>query len=590
MQTSPPDTASSAQPLTGGGGASSARSPLGVGPRARRIRLIGGLVLFVYVATHYLNHMLGLHSLALMEAGRDWFLAVWRFPPLEIILALSLVSHVALSLLKAAQSRTFKMTKWEWAQLALGLAIPFLLAGHVIGTRGLSLRDGLTDMYAWSMWALWPSNALLQGIAIFTVWAHGCIGLHFWLRLRTWYAPLAPWLLGLAVLWPVLAYAGFADAGQEIQRMIAANRDWVKDLLNTVGFGGSDSFNWVKSTTETAKIGAGVSIAIAAIWRTLSWYRAKRAQGVKVLYPDGTSIQVAPGVSVLEASRLAGVPHASVCGGRGRCSTCRVRITSGLDDAPAPDEGELKVLKRINASDGVRLACQLRPNKNIAVAPLLPPNATPKDARSRADHETGAEREIAIMFVDIRAFTKISEDKLPFDIVFLLNQYFRAMGEAIEQNGGQLDKFIGDGIMALFGIQAGPGAGCRQALAATAQMSTALDELNRTLANDLDAPLRIGVGVHVGPVIVGEMGYQNATSVTAIGDAVNVASRLEPMTKEYGAEAIVSQEVLTTAGVPVGSFPVTTVEVHGRDAPLDVVVLKTGSTIATALEAAGSEG
>ena len=291
-----------------------------------------------------------------------------------------------------------------------------------------------------------------------------------------------------------------------------------------------------------------------------------------------------------EASRLVGVPHASVCGGRGRCSTCRVRITSGLDDAPAPDEGELKVLKRINAAPGVRLACQLRPSKNIAVAPLLPPNATPKDARSRADHETGAEREIAIMFVDIRAFTKISEDKLPFDIVFLLNQYFRAMGEAIEQNGGQLDKFIGDGIMALFGIQAGPGAGCRQALAATAQMSTALDELNRTLANDLDEPLRIGVGVHVGPVIVGEMGYQNATSVTAIGDAVNVASRLEPMTKEYGAEAIVSQEVLTTAGVPVGSFPVTTVEVHGRDAPLDVVVLKTGSTIATALEAAGSEG
>ena len=590
MQTSPPDTAFSARPLAEGGGGSSARSPLGIGPRARRIRLTGGLVLFVYVATHYLNHMLGLHSLALMEAGRDWFLAVWRFPPLEIILALSLVSHVALSLLKAAQSRTFKMTKWEWAQLALGLAIPFLLANHVIGTRGLSLRDGLADMYAWSVWALWPSFALLQGIAIFTVWAHGCIGLHFWLRLRAWYAPVAPWLLGLAVLWPVLAFAGFADAGQEIQRMIAANRGWVQDLFDSVGFGGSESFNWVKSTTENAKIVAGAMIAVAAFWRTLSWYRAKRAQGVKILYPDGSSIQVAPGVSILEASRLAGVPHASVCGGRGRGSTCRVRITSGLDDAPAPDEGEVKVLKRINASAGVRLACQLRPAKNIAVAPLLPPNATPKDARSRADHEIGAEREIAIIFVDIRAFTKISEDKLPFDIVFLLNQYFRAMGEAIEQNGGKLDKFIGDGIMALFGIQTGPGAGCRQALAATAQMSTALDELNRTLANDLEAPLRIGVGVHVGPVIVGEMGYQNATSVTAIGDAVNVASRLEPMTKEYGAEAIVSQEVLTTAGLQAGSFPVTTVEVRGRDAPLDVVVLKTGSTIAPALEAARAEG
>jgi adenylate cyclase len=563
---------------------------LGIGPKARRVRLIGGLVLFGYVATHYFNHMLGLHSLALMEAGREWFLMIWRFPPLEIILALSLVSHVVLSLLKAAQSRTFKMTKWEWAQLALGLILPFLLATHIIGTRGLSLRDGLTDTYAWSVWAMWPSTAVQQGVALFAVWAHGCIGLHFWLRLRPWYAPAAPWLLGLAVLWPVLAFAGFADAGQEIQRMIAANRDWVGDLLNAVGFGGRESFNWAIATSENAKIGAGVMIALAAIWRTISWYRAKQAQGVKVLYPDGTSIQVAPGVSILEASRLAGVPHASVCGGRGRCSTCRVRITSGLEDAPVADEGEVKVLNRINAAPGVRLACQLRPTKNIAVAPLLPPNATPKDARSRADHETGAEREIAVMFVDIRAFTKLSEDKLPFDIVFLLNQYFRAMGEAIEQNGGQLDKFIGDGIMALFGIQAGPGAGCRQALAATAQMSNALDELNRTLANDLEEPLRIGVGVHVGPVIVGEMGYQNATSVTAIGDAVNVASRLEPMTKEYGAEAIVSQEVLTTAGITEGSYPATTVEVRGRDAPLDVAVLMKGSAIAPALEAAGAEG
>lgn len=582
MQTSQTETASNNAIKTVG--------PIGLGPRARRARLVCGLILFVYVATHFTNHMLGLHSLAAMEWGREWFLAFWRFPPFEIALAAALVVHVVLSLLKAAQSRTFKMTKWEWAQLALGLILPFLLAEHILGTRGLSLRNGIDDQYAWSVWAMWPKASVTQGIAIVAVWAHGCIGLHFWLRLRPWYAPLSPWLLGLAVLWPVLAYLGFADAGQDIQRMIAANRDWVDQMISGVGLTARDAAQWVADTNVQVRYGAGAMIAAAAAYRTYSWYKAKRAQGVQIKYPNGAVINVAPGVSILEASRLAGVPHASVCGGRGRCSTCRVRVTFGLEDAPAADDGELKVLKRINAAPSVRLACQLRPVKNIDVAPLLPPDASPKDARAKASHETGSEREIAIMFVDIRAFTKLSEDKLPFDIVFLLNQYFRAMGEAIEQNGGQLDKFIGDGIMALFGIEVGAQVGCRQALEATAQMSKALGELNRTLANDLEAPLRIGIGVHVGPVIVGEMGYQNATSVTAIGDAVNVASRLEPMTKDYGAEAVVSHEVMVTGGLAKDAFPLTTVEVRGREAPLDVVVLKTGSMLALALEAAKAEG
>jgi adenylate cyclase len=220
----------------------------------------------------------------------------------------------------------------------------------------------------------------------------------------------------------------------------------------------------------------------------------------------------------------------------------------------------------------------------------LPASATAKDARSRSEHETGAEREITIMFVDIRAFTKLSEDKLPFDIVFLLNQYFRSMGAAIEENGGRLDKFIGDGIMALFGIENGASAGARQALAATARMSEVLGELNATLASDLAEPLRIGVGVHIGAVIVGEMGYRETRSITAIGDAVNVASRLEPMTKEYKAEAIVSDEVLSKAGVSGTGLKRDTVQVRGRDAPLDVVVLMEGKELRTHLEATGAEG
>ena len=157
----------------------------------------------------------------------------------------------------------------------------------------------------------------------------------------------------------------------------------------------------------------------------------------------------------------------------------------------------------------------------------------------------------------------------------------RKNSQAIEDNGGRLDKFIGDGIMALFGIEAGAQTGCRQALAAMVEMSRVLEDLNAALQHDLDAPLRIGVGLHVGSVIVGEMGYSETMSVTAIGDAVNVASRLEPMTKNYGAEVIVSVEVLTAAGLTLpptdnDDISTDTVEVRGRDQALDIIVLKRG--------------
>lgn len=558
--------------------------PLGAGPTAYRIRLYSGLLLYVFVATHFLNHMLGLVSLDAMEAGREIFLGFWRLLPIEVLLAASLVAHAALAILKAARSNTLKMSAWEWVQLALGLLLPFLVAQHVLGTRGLALRDGITDSYAWTVWALWPGSAVLQGVAIVVVWAHGCIGMHFWLRLKSWYAPVAPVLLSVAVLWPVLAFLGFANAGQDIQAMIAQNADWVGDMLFEINFAGGDAGEWVKALDRRIAIGAAVVIVVAAAWRLAAWRRAKLSHAIKITYPDGQSVSVADGVSVLEASRIAGIPHASVCGGRGRCSTCRIRISAGLEAIAPPDDGEAKVLQRINAGPSVRLACQVRPTVNVSVAPLLPANATAAEARDRKPHETGAEREIAIMFADIRAFTKLSEDKLPFDIVFLLNQYFRSMGQAIESNGGKLDKFIGDGIMALFGIEAGGGAGCRQALAATAQMSKVLHDLNTALANDLDEPLRIGIGVHVGAVIVGEMGYSDTRSLTAIGDAVNVASRLEPMTKDYKAEAIVSEEVLQKAGVAGTGLKRDTVSVRGREQPLDVVVLMNGEELAHHLQ------
>jgi adenylate cyclase len=298
-----------------------------------------------------------------------------------------------------------------------------------------------------------------------------------------------------------------------------------------------------------------------------------RHRAIIIRYPTGQLVEIQPGTTILEASRLAGIPHASVCGGRGRCSTCRVRVSDGLERLPPASEQERTVLDRVGAPPNVRLACQTRPAADIAVVPVLPPTASPRDAQPRPGYLQGHEEEIAVLFADLRAFTRLAEHKLPYDVVFLLNRYFRAMGMAVESAGGQLDKFIGDGVMALFGVGGRPAEGCRQALAAARSMSEGLRDLNQSLGNDVAEPLRIGIGIHAGPAIVGEMGHGRATSVTAVGDTVNTASRLETLTKEYGCQLVISDAVAHYAQLDVQGFERHEIEIRGRIEPLTIRIV-----------------
>jgi adenylate cyclase len=288
---------------------------------------------------------------------------------------------------------------------------------------------------------------------------------------------------------------------------------------------------------------------------------------------------------VLEASRSAGIPHASLCGGRGRCSTCRSRIGAGLELLPKPSADEARVLRRIDAPSNVRLACQLRPTADLEVFPLLPPTDGPPPNLFRPGRALGTEQEIAILFADLRSFTRFAENRLPYDVVFVLNQYFAAMGGAIERSGGHLDKFIGDGVMALFGLTNGPADGCRQALDGALAMARALDRLNGTLRSELKEPLRIGIGIHTGNVIVGEMGHGRVRSLTAVGDAVNTASRLETLNKEYGSQVVVSEEVATRAGVDLSGFPSFEIEVRGRTQPMAIRVVASALELESVLAA-----
>ena len=278
------------------------------------------------------------------------------------------------------------------------------------------------------------------------------------------------------------------------------------------------------------------------------------------------------GFTVLDASRTGGIPHASVCGGRGRCSTCRVHVVRGLESLPPASDDERRVLARVRAAPDVRLACQSRPVHDVEVVPLLAPSIEVGEAGT-ADVRQGHESEIAVLFADLRGFTRMAEHKLPYDVVFVLNRYFEAVGTAITGAGGVTNQFTGDGVMALFGIDDGPAVGARQALAAARAMVERVAGLSAELAGDLPAPMRIGIGVHAGPAVVGQMGWGQSFYLTAVGDTVHAAARLEQATKDYGAELVVSEEVARYAAIDLSAFPGHDLAVRNRAGGVSVRVI-----------------
>jgi adenylate cyclase len=407
------------------------------------------------------------------------------------------------------------------------------------------------------------------------VWLHACIGLHFAWRLRPWYRTWLPLLYAIALLVPIGGIAGAAIALRDMADL-AQQPGFLADLFARVHIPTQEGIDNLYAISRNLQIGALVLLIGALSARPLRDLWERRAGVVRLDYDERRSVAQSTGLTILEMSRIAGIPHASVCGGRGRCSTCRVRI-GGPDRAklPEPSAEEQKVLARVGAPANVRLACQLRPPPgHYRVTPLLPASAGPVEAYRRQPQAHGGEHYVAILFADIRGFTSISEGKLPYDVVFLLNRYFRATGQAIEAAGGRLDKFIGDGVMAIFGLNSEPQVACRQALDAARRMAAALDDLNEAMSGDIDQPLRIGIGLHSGPTIVGEMGYARATHLTAIGDTVNIASRLETLTKEFTAELVVSQELLDRAGIDLGAYESHDVEIRGRQGRLAVRAVK----------------
>jgi adenylate cyclase len=541
----------------------------------RRVRMASGLVLFAYVATHLLNHSLGIVSLGAMEAMLAWVHPVWTSVPGTLAIYGAFLVHVALAFFALWERRLFHLRPLEGLQYVLGFSIPVLAATHVTGTRiNDSFLGGDGSHYATVLMGLWygePANGVVQIALLFVAWTHVCIGLWFWLRLRPWYAAARPLLSAAAVLLPVLAFLGFVAAERELSIMLAQDPGLLALTLasqarpeNRMALG---VIAWTVRVTFFAAI---ASVLVARLVR----HRWQRRHGVaRVTYPGGRWIDIAPGFTVLEASQMLGVPHTSICGGKGRCSTCRIGVRGDAAALPPPSPEEERVLGRIGAPANVRLACQLRPRGPISVVPLT---SSPQAARQhfrRPAYADGSEREIVVLFADLRDFTRLAESRLPYDVVFILNRYCQEMGQAIEAAGGYVDKFIGDGVLALFGLDAPPAQAAGRALQAARAMFARLDELNRGLAGDLATPLRMGIGIHVGPAVVGEIGYGRSRSLTAVGDTVNIASRLQTLSKSHGCELVVSEDLLRSAGLDLPDAPRHETEIRGRAEPIAIRTL-----------------
>ena len=542
----------------------------------RVLRLGAGLILFVYLTTHLLNHALGIVSLAAMEAGRVWFLLLWRQPAATVLLYAALIVHALLGLWALYRRRTLRMPAWEAAQLLLGLAIVPILTTHIVANRLAHELYGIEDTYARVLRVYWvnaPWRGAFQTLLVLIAWLHGCMGLHFWLRVRPWYGRATGWLVGCAVAVPVLSLAGYVQGGIEI---IALSR--------AIGFIPSATPRDTPMTRATLGgvadsilLTYGTLLALTLVARGVRALYLHRWHSVNLTYPGGRVVAVPIGFSVLEASRYAGLPHASVCGGRGRCSTCRIRVARGLDALPPASEAERRVLRRVGAPPDVRLACQLRPRHGVEVVPLL---AARDELASAVDAERqGVEQEIAVLFADLRGFTSMAEKRLPYDVVYLLNRYFEVVGMAIERAGGIANQFTGDGVMALFGVESGPETGCRQALAAARAMIAGVAALSRELGSDLPQPLRLGIGIHVGSAVVGRMGYGDSVYFTAVGDTVHVAARLEQATKDYGCELVVSEDAVARAHFDAATFPQHEVTLRNRATPVLVRVITQVSTL-----------
>lgn len=535
-------------------------------PTERAIRLVAGLTMFTFATCHLVSHATGLFLLdAIQSVGHNILLAPWRTPLGLCLLLGAFLIHLGLGLKALYRRRHLRMPAIEAWQLGLGLTIPLLLAPHVSDARLGVLLYGLEDSYFRVLYTFWvadPAVNLPRQLALLiAVWTHGCIGIHMWLRFRPWYRRRIGWFAGAAIALPALAILGVINAGWDT-------------VLRSAVVPGFSAAHGVDAATAAAigllalrlQIGYLALVALVFAARGVRNAYERHRSGICVDYRAERRVRVPRGFSILEASRWANIPHASVCGGRARCTTCRVRVWRGFEWLPSPTPIEMDALTRIGAPAGIRLACQVRPTADVAITPLVPV----AQALDGLRHDLNGGREISVtaLHIDLRDSVRLAAGRLPYDAMFIIDRYVQETTAAILAHGGHVTSVAGDGIMSVFGVHTDAATAARQAIAAAEAIWRAVDQVSTDLIDDIGAPLRFGIGLHSGLAIVGAVGPPDRASLQFLGDTGNMAARLQALTKEMKCAVIVSEATALAAAAEAPSWRCAELDIPNSDARL----------------------
>lgn len=369
-----------------------------------RAMIATGLVMFVFVTMHLANLALGLISVDAMENWRWALSGVWSSVlPLKILLQASLILHFALALVSLYLRNTFRIPAYDMAQMVAGILIIPLLARHVFGV--MAAKDlGLEPTYSIVLrqfWVVSPVDGLVQIVMLVVAWIHGAIGVYTWLQARDGSARTMKVFYPFVVALPILAMLGYVEAGRQIIPVEEGGMGFVLDPdpnANGPTVAGDRVQEILQQAKDRQMVTIRGSLALVALALLARWVRLRNMQQstARITYA-GKRPQIfdgEAGLTLLELARNNNVPHASVCRGRGRCGTCRVKILAGADTLQAPSEQEATVLARWKAGPDERLACQIVPEGgNLEVARVIEPDYSNLDygeTRRTEDHPAGA--------------------------------------------------------------------------------------------------------------------------------------------------------------------------------------------------------
>jgi adenylate cyclase len=526
----------------------------------RNLRMASGLVLFTYIGAHLTNHALGLVSLDVAEAGLEIAVEVWSSLPGTVLLYGAAAAHFLLALWAVYDRRTFRLPPAELLRIALGFTLPMILIGHAANTRLAWELYGLSSDYARVVSNLWISDSQGWQLGLMAPgWLHGCLGLYFAFNRRPLFRQLRFVLFGAALLLPVFSALGFLAMGREL----TANAESAAAALDYLSPANAPQriaiAQWRNGLLTAYLAIIGAAFGARAVRNALERGRKRL---ISISYP-GRTVRVPRGWTVLEASRSFHIPHASMCGGRARCSTCRVRVTAGEDACPPAEAAERATLDRIGAAPDVRLACQLRPEGDLSVIPLV---RTERPVYRAAPPQRSAEREIVVMFCDFLNRAELAGDHLPQDMLYVLTLYIEALGKAIRAAHGTLSYIDPDSICALFGLERGLTQAARQALQAAGAIEHVMSDLNERLGRQWECKVKIAVTLHAGRAVVGEIGSSDPPTMMAVGEAMDVANELRRTAAARGKAFAISQPVYAAAGLDAAFAAA--VELQGSGAPI----------------------